>query len=109
MWMVASAGANALHHIHSHPAPGDFRDYLCRTESRTEDKIERLGVTHTGSFLRADQSHLGRLGANLLTVNAPSIVADLDHHLIALMKGMQPDLPSRRLAQAPPLLAGSMP
>src|ERR1700735_102203 len=92
---------NALHHILSDAPAGNFRDYFCRTESGPEDEFERLGVAHTGRFLRGNQSQLGALGAHLLGIDAAPIVADLDHNLIALMKSMQPDLSMRRLAQAP--------
>jgi hypothetical protein len=75
-----------LHHVHANTAAGNFRDYLCGTESGTENKFERLSVTHAGRFLQSNQSLFNGLGANLLRINAAPIVADLDYNLITLMK-----------------------
>ncbi len=73
-------------------------------ESGPEDEVQGLGFAQTRRFFRRQHSQFDRFAANLLRIDAPPIVANLDHHLIALVIGIQPDLSSRRLALAPALL-----
>ena len=79
------------------------------TTSAVLNPGRKISSRVSASLIRAASSveynsQLDRLGADFLHIDAAPIVTDLDHHLIALMQGMQPDLSSRWLAQTPALL-----
>ena len=95
---------HALHHVHSDAASGNFGDFFCGAESGAEDEVQGLAFGQARRFFRRHHSQFERFGANFLGVDAAAIVADLDHHLIALVIGIQLDLSPRRLAQAPAFL-----
>src|SRR4029077_7923736 len=96
---------HALHYVHPHPSTRNFRDYFGGTESGTEDEVQCFRLGQARRFFHGRHSQFDRFAANLLRVDAPAIVANLDHHLIALVIGIQPDLPSRWLALTPALLS----
>jgi hypothetical protein len=77
---------HALHHVHAHAASGNFGDLFRRAESGPEDEFHSFGFADARRFFGSHNSQFDRFGANLLDIDAASVVADFDHHLIALMK-----------------------
>src|SRR2546423_216633 len=90
---------HALHDIHADPASGNFGDLLGRAEAGTEDIIQGFGFRELGEFFRRRQPEFDGLGANLLDIDAASVVADFHDYLIPMVVGIQPNCSLRALAE----------
>src|SRR5579862_1483403 len=94
---------HAQYYIHAHAAAGNLCNLVGCAETRLEDEIQSLRFVHPRQFLCSGHSQLDRFAANLFEIDTAPIVADLDHHLIALVVGVQPDAATRRLSCTSPL------
>ena len=80
----------ALHDVHADAAAGDFGDLFGRAESGAKDEVESLGFGEPRGFFRRRQAKFDGLCANLLRVDAATVVGDFDDDLVAVVIGVQP-------------------
>ena len=83
---------HALHDVHADAAPGNFGDLLGRAEAGTEDVIQGFGFRELGEFFRRRQPEFDGLGANLLDIDAASVVGNREHDVAVPAQELDADL-----------------
>src|SRR2546429_5248889 len=88
-----NAALEAVHHgantVHADAAARNFRDFSGGAEAGLENQVERVLVAHAFGFFRLDNSFFDRVGANQREIYSAAVITDFDHHLSALMIGVQ--------------------
>src|SRR5256884_5678571 len=88
-----NAALEAVHHgsnnVHADAAARNFRDFSGGAEAGLEHQVERVLVAHAFGFFRLDNSFFDRVGANQREIYSAAVITDFDHHLSALMIGVQ--------------------
>src|SRR5207253_2563031 len=75
--------------VHADAAARNFRDFSGGAEAGLENQVERVLVAHAFGFFRLDNSFFDRVGANQREIYSAAVITDFDHHLSALMIGVQ--------------------
>src|SRR6516165_5854818 len=103
----------SVHHgsnnVHADTAARNFRDFCGGTEAGLENQVERVLVAHAFGFLRLNYSFLDRVSANQREIDSAAVITDFDHHLRALMIGVQIDGTARGLSSSEALFGSAHP
>ena len=100
---------DAAHHVHTHAAPGNFRNLGCRAESRFENKIECFLVGQACGFFGFDDSLLDGLLAHMHRIDTPAIIPHFDNDLRSLMICVEIHRPRAGFPAVSRSSAGSIP
>src|SRR5580704_7291496 len=95
---------DALYHIQTDAAAGDFGNLIGGAEAGAEDKIKNIRLAQTAGFLGLEQTSFDGAGLDSFRIDAAAVVADFHDDLIALVIGFQADRSSGRLAGSSTLL-----
>ena len=80
-----------FHHVHADAASGDFADLLGGAEAGLENEFQGVGLAHPRRLFGRRQPARHSPGQHGGGVHSATVVADLDHHLVTLVEGMQAD------------------
>src|SRR5215469_6085212 len=75
--------------VHADAAARNLRDFCGGAEAGLENQAERVLAAHAFGFLRLNYSFFDRVSANQREIDSAAVITDFDHHLSALMIGVQ--------------------
>ena len=88
----------AAHNVHTNTAARDVRDLLRRREARQEDQANGICIVEAVRLTLRNHPLLNRLTADLVCINARTVVRDHDDNVVALVACDESDLAGARLS-----------